>query len=301
MRFTFTSSIAAIAMLAAPPAIAQEEEPPVDIVYKDSGAEEQVDEAKLEEFAAMMSGLFQTEPLTAEQEARLPAATAVVSAMMPDGFYSKMMGDMMDKMMRPMMSMFTAPEFVLGTRLAVEPGTIESLSEDEQRELLAILDPAHDQRLDAILDALTGNMGGMFAQLEPPMRDGLSKAYAVRFDEAQLADIATFFETPTGSIYARESMALFADPQVMQATMQSLPAMMSGFTDMGAAIETAIADLPKERALEDLSGSEQSRMAELLGVETETLGEIVMPPKSDDSTMGSDDKVSNLLLTDPAG
>ena len=37
---------------------------------------------------------------------------------------------------------------------------------------------------------------------------------------------------PTGSEYARESMALFADPQVMQASMQALPAMMSGFGDI---------------------------------------------------------------------
>ena len=200
-----------------------------EVAIDDAETDGAMDEAAV---LAMMSGLFQAEPLTAEQEARLPAATAIVATMMPEGFYGKMMGDIMDKMVRPMVSMFATPEFILGSRLEVEQEAIAQLGEAEQVEILSMLDPAYDQRVDVILDVLTGKMGGMFSAMEGPMRDGLSKAYAVRFDENQLNDISAFFATPTGGVYAKESMALFSDPQVMQASMQALPAMMSGFGDM---------------------------------------------------------------------
>jgi hypothetical protein len=239
---------------------------------------------KLDKFAGMMAGLLQTEPLTAEQQARLPAAQDVVGTMMPDGFYGKMVNDMMDKMMRPMMSMFTAPEFILGSRLEVEQEAIEALAEAEQVEIMTMLDPAYDRRVDAILEVLTGKMGGMFSAMEGPMRDGLAKAYAVRFDDTQLADISAFFATPTGGEYARESMALFADPQVVQASMQALPAMMSGLGDMETAMAEAMASLPAERDYADLTPAERARLAALLGVDAENLGDIVKPPRPTDGT-----------------
>lgn len=240
---------------------------------------ESADKEKMADFAAMLGGLFQSEPLTTEQEARLPAAQAVVGAMMPKGFYGKMMTDVMDKMMRPMMSMFAKPEFVLGSRLDVDDEAIEKLSEAEASEAMRMLDPAFDRRADAIVTILTGKMGGMFGAMEEPMREGLAKAYAVRFDTAQLADIAAFFATPTGSAYAKESMALFSDPQVMQASMKALPQMLSGFGDMETAMKQAMASLPAERAYKDLSPAERQRLAEILKVKTSRLPAIVKPPK----------------------
>jgi len=158
------------------------------------------------------------------------------------------------------------------------------LPEAEQVEIMTMLDPAYDKRVDAILEVLTGKMGGMFSAMEGPMRDGLSKAYAVRFDDTQLADISTFFATPTGGEYARESMALFADPQVVQASMQALPAMMSGLGDMETAMAEAMASLPAERDYADLTPAERVRLAALLGVDAENLGDIVKSPKPTDGT-----------------
>lgn len=228
--------------------------------------------------AAMIGGLFQAEPLTPEQEARLPAATGVVGTMMPEGFYGKMMAGVMEKTMRPMMAVFASPQFILSSRLEIDAGTIEGLSEDERNEILAMLDPAWDRRVDAIVGVVTGNMVGMFEAVEPPMREGLSRAYAVRFDEAQLADIAAFFGTPTGKVYAQESMALFADPQVMSSTMQALPAMMGGFTDMKGSMQEAMNGLPAERGYADLGAAERARMAKLLGVAPGKLKDVVRPP-----------------------
>ena len=271
------NAMAAAALVCAVPAAAQE-----DPEHSQSA----LSPGELDEFAGMMASLFQTAPLTEEQNARLPAAQAVVGEMMPDGFYGEMMAGMMDKMLRPMLTMFSQPEFVLGARLTVDAETIEALEEGEQAELTAMLDPAYEARGDAMVAVLTSRMGGMFTAMEGPMREGLSKAYAVRFDEAQLADIAAFFATPTGGEYARESMALFADPQVMQASMQALPAMMSGFGDIESAMREAMTALPAERGYDDLTEAQRKRMAELLDVDPAQLADLVNPPKSMDDAAG---------------
>ena len=271
------NAMAAAALVCAVPAAAQE-----DLEHSESA----MSPGELDEFAGMMAGLFHTEPLTEEQNARLPAAQAVVGEMMPDGFYGEMMAGMMDKMLRPMLTMFSQPEFVLGARLTVDAEAIEALEEAEQAELTAMLDPAYQARGDAMVAVLTSRMGGMFTAMEGPMREGLSKAYAVRFDDAQLADIAAFFATPTGGEYARESMALFADPQVMQASMQALPAMMSGFGDIESAMREAMTALPAERGYDDLTEAQRKRMAELLDVDPAQLADLVNPPKSMDDAAG---------------
>ncbi|UOR09029.1 DUF2059 domain-containing protein [Qipengyuania flava] len=271
------NAMAAAALVCAVPAAAQEDP---------EHSESAMSPGDLDEFAGMMAGLFQTEPLTEEQNARLPAAQAVVGEMMPDGFYGEMMAGMMDKMLRPMLTMFSQPEFVLGARLAVDAEAIEALEEAEQAELTAMLDPAYQARGDAMVAVLTSRMGGMFTAMEGPMREGLSKAYAVRFDDAQLADIAAFFATPTGGEYARESMALFADPQVMQASMQALPAMMSGFGDIESAMREAMEALPAERGYGDLTEAQRERMAELLDVDPAQLADLVNPPKPMDDAVG---------------
>ena len=270
MLKSLTNTIAMTALVLAAPLSAQQ---------SDVGSES-LSGANLDQFAELMGGLFQSEPLTQEQEARLPAATAVVSVMMPEGFYAEMMGDVMDKVMRPMMSMFTSPDFILASRLTLDEPAIETLDETQKAELLNMLDPAWDRRVDAILGVLLGNMGDVFVTMEPPMREGLSKAYAVRFDEGQLDDIAAFFETPTGAVFARESMALFADPQVMSSSMQAMPQMMASFGNMETAMVEAMAVLPAERGYADLSMQERGRMAELLGIAPAELEQAVVPPKS---------------------
>ncbi|MDG5752159.1 DUF2059 domain-containing protein [Qipengyuania sp. XHP0211] len=270
MRNVLKTASFSLALAMTTPAWAQDEvEATTEIPAGDSMAE----------IAQMMGAIFQTEPLTAEQEERLPQAEALVGTMMPEGFYGTMMSEMMDKMMRPMMSMFTQPKFVLAGRLEIDQERLDALDEEQRAELAGLLDPGYAERADAIINVMTDKMGGAFSVMEKPMREGLSKAYAVRFDENQLADIAAFFATPTGEIYAREQMALFADPQVMQSSMQALPAMMGSFGDMETAMAEAMATLPAERSYADLTEAERARMAELLGVDAAALEDVVKPPK----------------------
>ena len=242
---------------------------------------EAMDEAAVIE---MMSTLFQAEPLTAEQETRLPAATAVVATMLPEGFYGEMMGGVMEKTMRPMMAMFTNPDFIVTNRLALDEETIADLSDAEKQELAGMLDPAWDRRAEAIVEVITANMEGAFAAVEPPIRTGLAKAYAVRFDQKQLADIAAFFATPTGGEFARESMALFADPQVLGAAMHAMPQMLGAFSDMETTMVKGMESLPAERDYADLSSAERARMAGLLGVEIDALSDLVVPKGAEEES-----------------
>ena len=52
-----------------------------------------------------LAGMFATEPLSAEEEARLPAATALVDKIVPDGTIGEMMSGMFDGMLGPIMEM----------------------------------------------------------------------------------------------------------------------------------------------------------------------------------------------------
>jgi len=200
---------------------------------------------------------------------------------MPEGFYAEMMGEMMDGMFGPMTSMFsgeTGAGLLLQSRLSVAPETLDALTAEERIELATLLDPGFAQRGQVMGDLMRGVMAEAAVVIEPLYREGLSKAYAARFDEAQLADIGAFFATPTGRAYAGESMKLMADPQVMGATMQALPAMMGGMGDIMADLETKMAALPAEKAWSDLTAAERARMATILDVGESELGDNVRDP-----------------------
>lgn len=244
-------------------------------------AAQEVGDARLGDVMELMAGMFQAEPLTTEQEARLPAAGALVAVMMPEGFYADMMGDMMDGMIGPIVSMFNGEagaKKVLQSRLDLQPDQLEALSDEERIELAALLDPAFEKRGAVVGDMMRGVMADAAAVMEPLYREGLTKAYAARFDAAQLTDIQAFFSTPTGKVYAAESMKLLADPQVMSASMQAMPAMMGGMGDIVAKLEMRMAELPVERSWADLTKVEQARMAAVLGVTEAALGERVRDP-----------------------
>ncbi|NVD44624.1 DUF2059 domain-containing protein [Qipengyuania atrilutea] len=245
------------------PAVAQDDITTIkpEIAPKNvSGAEEA-------EMMAALQQMFQAEPLTAEQEARLPEARAVVVKVLPEGFYGQMMGDMMDSIMQPLFGMVTGPLGARGLierKVGLEGENLPDLTDEQSEQIVDLLDPKAEQRAEQIQGVLTSFMTDMFARLEPPMRDGLTNAYAVRFSERELGDITAFFATPTGARYASESMAVFADPQVMSAMMQSVPAMLGSLPEMAGELEAAAAELPEARGYDDLSSAERSRLAGLL-------------------------------------
>ncbi|MXO86127.1 hypothetical protein GRI38_08810 [Altererythrobacter aurantiacus] len=260
------------------PLHAQDEGLPTSVTFskaepEDEGELSAGDQTKL---LSVMGDLFAAEPLTPQQEQRLPAASAVAADVLPAGFYGKMMSDMMDSIMSPLLAMMNGPlgaQALIERKVGLGGDEFPQLSDEESTQVVALLDPAASERADVLRNRMTTWMSGFFTKLEEPMRDGLSRAYAVRFDEGELAQIQQFFATPTGGKYASESMAIFADPQVMSAMMQSVPMMMESLPEMTAQMESAMANLPPERSYEDLSGSERQRLASLLNLSEAELRE----------------------------
>ena len=220
-----------------------------------------------------LSELFAAEPLTAEQEARLPLAREVVATMMPPGTMAEMMGGMFDKIMGPIMQMEGQ---ISSSDLAEELGveTFErELSENEVEEVSAILDPHREERVERLMAVFPEIMGRMMGAMEPAMRDAMAEAYAVYFDQTELAVIGRFFATPSGANYARKSFTMSTNPRFLGAMMKSMPEMMGSFASFEEEMKAAEADLPQPKTYADLTVAELARLSALTGLDREAIRE----------------------------
>lgn len=225
------------------------------------------------EMLAAMAEMFKVEPLTAEQEARLPLAREIITTIMPEGAMSEMTGGMFDKMLKPMLEMATSDtQGTLATGLGVD-GVAREMNEEEVREATLLIDPVRDERNARITQMMPELMSDMMGSMEPIMRKAMIEIYAANFTTRELTDINTFFKTESGASYARKSLALQQDPRLIAAVMESLPVIMQATKDMAEEMETRLADLPKERVWADLSPVERARLQQLTGLDARTLEE----------------------------
>lgn len=221
-RAFFLASLATAIMLgapatAAPPAVAIEQTAP------------DAEKRRTEAVTQALTKIFAAKPLTSEQEARLPVAREVVGTMTPPGFYARLMSEMMGSMLTPLTEMVGGPMAageLVERQVGVPQEDLPELSEVQRAEIIALLDPAAKERAAALMTSMTGSFTEMFARFEAPFRDGFAKAFAVRFSDAELRAIRAFFATPAGSSFARQSFAVYADPQVMSASMSIVPALL---------------------------------------------------------------------------
>lgn len=270
------ASCGGLALLAAPSALAAQDAPPPAVETVDDTAPDDAPhpEDEMAQMAAMFGTMFQTEPLTPEQEARIPAAERVVGQIFPAGTYARMMNDTMKPMMDGIMgSMMDAPLAEIAKLSGLPQEDLPPLGEGSVGEVMAILDPAFEDRTKLMTDVTFKMVAEVMTEIEPAYRSGLSRAYAVRFSEAELTDLNTYFATPVGAKYAAESMLIYSDPQVMSAMNEMMPAMLRMMPDMMAQISEASAQFPAARTFSQLTPAEQQRLAELLGVSVEALQE----------------------------
>ena len=226
--------------------------------------------------AELMGAIFSAEPLTAEQEARLPQAGAAANALVPEGIYGRMMREMMDGTFGGLFGMILEQGDVMSSLdladyTGLAGGEVDGLTEDQRRELTTIFDPVYQERMEAEMAAMTDMMERVFGSLEPGLREGLSRALATRFSDDELDAINGFFATPVGAKYAGESLIMFTDPQIMASVGQAMPALMQEMPAFFGGEGDAASDLPAPRRYDDLTPSEQRRAAELLGVDQATL------------------------------
>lgn len=266
MKGIWTASLWVLAAVQAVPAAAQDTaDPTVDVAVETDAQSEEA------EAMAALAELFPAERLTAEQEARLPQARAIVEKIIPPGAMGEMMGAMFDGFLGPIMAMAEMTSSADAARLlGHEPEELD-LSEDEAREVALLIDPALDERNARMKEALPRIMGGMMTAMEPGLKDAMSQIYAVYFDRSELADIDAFFSTPTGASYARKSLRMSSDPRLMSAFMTAMPEMFGSLAAMEEEMTALVADLPEQRSYADLDPAQRERLAALTGLSQEEI------------------------------
>jgi hypothetical protein len=227
---------------------------------------------EMDEMMSIFTKMFDTKNLPEPEPARLELAKITASKLLPDGAYAKIMDDMMGSILTPLFNVMpglTDAQIVTATGASEE--AVASLTDDKKAAVTQIIDPNHKERGKQIIDVMKPMISEAMAMIEPAMRTGLSRAYARKFSAPQLTTINGFFTTPTGSAFARESFALQADPEVLQATFKALPAIFTSFMGDEAKFKAKFDELPKQRELKDLSDAEIQQLATVLGVEVKTL------------------------------
>jgi len=212
------------------------------------------------------------DPLSAEEEERLPAAMSVVTKLFPKGTYARMMDETVAPMMEAMLGdMGGNPALRVAQLTGLDPFDLTDLDEDRLTKAMGLLDPAASERGSEMAETMLTLIGDVMLDIEPAYRAGLARAYAVRFTNAELMDLDAYFETEVGKKYAAESFLVFADPQVISSMNEVMPAMMERMPEImtvSAAIEENYA---AARGYSSLSDAEQAQLAQFLGVSREVL------------------------------
>ncbi|WP_421838884.1 DUF2059 domain-containing protein [Novosphingobium sp.] len=209
-----------------------------------------------------------TDPATAPIDpARLEAARQTVQYIFPAGTYARMMDRSLEGMVKPMMdSLGKLPLKDMAALAGVDEQVVATKPGATLDELMAIMDPAFKERTAATMPAMFKAMGSLFTEFEPVMQASLARAYARRFDARQLADLNAFFATPTGTVYAGNSMMIFTDPEVLGSMQTFMPTMMKRMPEIMKGVEAELARFPKRKSYKDLTPADRKRIAELLGI-----------------------------------
>lgn len=220
----------------------------------------------------MFAKLFDTGDKSPIDPAQLELGKASAAKLLPEGVYGQIMDQMLGTFLRPILALDTG---MSGSEIASKTGidydAAEALTEEQRNAVTALLDPDRQARNEGALGVLKPMMTELGQALEPPMREGLARAYARKFSAAQLTQINAFFATPAGSAFAAQSFALQADPEVMAATMQAMPMMLSKMMAGGPQLEAQMKALPQERKLSELSAADLDKLAKLLGTTSQAL------------------------------
>lgn len=168
--------------------------------------------------------------------ARLAAAERVAFALVPPGTYKRIMRDQFPQMMDGVLGkMFGLSATSMGAPAAGE----KSLGQEAAER-----DPYFRERMQIMTRVFSEELGTIYDEIEPEFRVGLTRAFARRFTQAQLTDLDTFFQTPSGKAFASDYLAAFMDPEVMNSMMGALPKMFKVMPTIAAKIEKATAHLP---------------------------------------------------------
>ncbi|WP_447756506.1 DUF2059 domain-containing protein [Sphingopyxis fribergensis] len=227
---------------------------------------------EMDEAIALIEKMFDTSSLPPIEPARLALAQKAMGALIPSGSLEKMMDNLYGKMFKTLMGEFGGQsDMMLSIQTGVESDKIATLDEATKGKIADMFDPHRKEREDQITKVVKPLISEVLGDMEPPMREGMSKAYARKFTAAQLTDLNSFLATPTGTVYASEWMAVQADPEVMLSIIKAIPPLVNKFVDRAPEIEKDMKDLPKEKQLSDFSDKELASLAKLMKVDVKVL------------------------------
>ena len=229
---------------------------------------------EMDEAIALIEKMFDTSDLPPIDPARLTLAQRTTAALIPNGSIEKMVDNLYGKMFKTIMGEFGGQsDLLLSIKTGVETEQIAALDEATKGKVADMFDPHRKERDEQITRVIKPLISEALADMEPPMRDGLAKAYARKFTGAQLTDLNSFLATPTGNLYASEWMALQADPEVMVAVIKAVPPLVTKFIDRAPEIEKDLKELPKEKQLSDFDDKQLGKLAKLMKVDVSVLKE----------------------------
>ncbi len=198
---------------------------------------------------------------------RLAAAKITVDHIFPQGTYVRIMNGSMNGMLDNIVRTSGAiPLREVAGLAGRSPAELAKLGKTTLADIMAIMDPLHDQRTAIVMNTTMTAITGIMSQLEPSIRDGLAEAYASRFSLSQLTDMNRFFATPSGQAYAANAMTIQTDPAVMSRMQAIIPIMLKHLPAILDQASQATAKLPPARKFSDLSSAERVKLAGLLGV-----------------------------------
>lgn len=241
----------------------------------------QEDTSSSQDAAAMASdlGLFKkladafavddAEPIAPEQ---LALAGVTTAAVLPEGTYGRLMERTFDQILSPMKALFgEISTFEVAEATGVGFEQLAALDEEQLAAIGQLLDPNRAERGERTIGLMLPLMKEAFTEIEPALREGMTRAYARKFSAEQLTEMNTFFKTPTGSFYASESFILMADPEIMRASMQAMPAIMNKVLSKIPDLEKGMEDVGRPRTLNDLNEEDIQKLADLLSVNAQQL------------------------------
>lgn len=263
-----------LALMAAPAALAAQDAPPVFVTIPAPGDAEPApsdDAVAMAQLAGMMGDMFKAEPLTPEQEARLPAAQKVIARIVPEGSMADMSRQLFGGILGSLDEIMPSGAKTAVAQQIGAPAYAFDLTDEQAAEVASLFDPAWQER-DARMKSLIPDMiTELMVTMEPSMRQAMSELYAIKFSVDELTAIDGFFATETGAKYARESFAMASDPRLMAASMEAMPSLFAMMGSLEQRMAERMADLPAARSFYDLDPKERAAVAELTGFTVEDI------------------------------
>jgi len=178
---------------------------------------------------------------------RLKLAEQTVAKLIPPGTYQKMMKDVMDTMAGGMIDQMMGIDAATMAGMAgveADSEAAEAAKGKTMAEIMAEMDPNFKERMDITMKVMFSEMGDLMSAMEPIVREALSKIYARKYSAQELADMNSFFATPSGAAFAGNFMATFADKEMMDASFGMIPKIMEAMPAIMKKVEAATAHLP---------------------------------------------------------